>query len=76
MGQTRPLFRLFLVFSNKQYNFYNKSMLKMSCPSSIRCRDLNPRPLERESPRIATRLDQEKLMLQTNFKELNYKTLK
>ena len=26
MGLPRPLFRLFLVFSNKQYNFYNKSM--------------------------------------------------
>ena len=29
-GPTRPLFRLFLVFSNKQYNCYNKSMQKMS----------------------------------------------
>ena len=28
MGQPQPLFRLFLVFSNKQYNFYNKSMWK------------------------------------------------
>ena len=27
-GQPRPLFRLFFVFSNKQYNFYNKSMWK------------------------------------------------
>ena len=27
---TRPLFRLFSVFSNKLYNFYNKSMHKMS----------------------------------------------
>ena len=26
MGQPRPLFRLFLVFSNKQYKFYNNSM--------------------------------------------------
>ena len=26
MGQPRTFFRLFLVFSNKQYNFYNKSM--------------------------------------------------
>ena len=26
MGQPRPLFCLFLVFSSKQYNFYNKSM--------------------------------------------------
>ena len=28
MGQPRPLFGLFLVFTNKQYNFYNKSMWK------------------------------------------------
>ena len=28
MGQPRPLFRSFSVFSNKQYNFYNKSMWK------------------------------------------------
>ena len=27
----------------------------MSCPSSIWCRDLNPQPLERESPPITTR---------------------
>ena len=26
MGQPQPLFRLISVFSNKQYNFYNKSM--------------------------------------------------
>ena len=25
-GHPRPLFRLFSVFSSKQYNFYNKSM--------------------------------------------------
>ena len=29
MGQPRPLFHLFLLFSNKQYNFYNKSMWKI-----------------------------------------------
>ena len=28
MGQPQPLFRLFLIFSNKQYNFYNKYMWK------------------------------------------------
>ena len=44
-------FNLFLVFSNKQYNFYNKSM---SCPSSIRRQDLNPRPLKHESSPITT----------------------
>ena len=32
MGQPRPLFRLILVFSNKQYNFYNKSMQKIYIP--------------------------------------------
>ena len=30
MGQPRPIFRLFSVFSNKQYIFYNKLLLKMS----------------------------------------------
>ena len=54
MGQSRPLFRLFSVFSNKQYNFYNKSMWKMSCPSSIRHQDSNPRPLEHECPHVTT----------------------
>ena len=34
MGQRRPLLYLFLVFSNKQYNFCNKSMWK-NRPSSI-----------------------------------------
>ena len=28
MGQPQPLFCFFLIFSNKQYNFYNKSMWK------------------------------------------------
>ena len=28
MGLPRPIFRLFSVFSNKQYNFYNKLMWK------------------------------------------------
>ena len=30
MGQPQRLFRLNSVFSNQQYNFYNKSMRKMS----------------------------------------------
>ena len=51
MGQRRPLFRLFLVFSKKQYNFYNNSM----CPSSIWHRDSNPQPFEHESSPITTR---------------------
>ena len=53
MGQPRPLFCLFSVFSNKQYNFTTNICEK--CPSSIRCRDSNPRPLERESLPFTTR---------------------
>ena len=41
------------VFSNNQYNFYNKYVRK--CPSSIRCRDSNPPPSERQSLPITTR---------------------
>ena len=55
MGQPRPLFHLFSVFSNKHhYNFYNRYMWK-KCPSSIRCRDSNPWPSERESLPFTTR---------------------
>ena len=39
--------------TNKQYNFATKYCEK--CPSSIRCRDSNPRPLEHESFPITTR---------------------
>ena len=49
MDQSRPLFHLFSVFPNKQYNFYNK------CPSSICCQDFNPHPFEQESSPITTR---------------------
>ena len=45
MDRPRPLFHLFLVFSNQQNTFYSKSKRKMSCPSSIRCWDSNPGPL-------------------------------
>ena len=55
MGNTRALFRFFSVFLNKRYNFYNKSMWKMSRSSSIRCWDLNPQPLIHESSPITTR---------------------
>ena len=43
-GQPRPLFRLFFVFSNKQYNFYNKSMRKNVQPvygAGIQTHDLS-----------------------------------
>ena len=44
----------FSIFSNKHhYNFYNKYVKK--CPSSIWCRDSNPRPSDRESLPKTTR---------------------
>ena len=46
------LFSFILVFSNKQYNFDNKSMRKISC---IRCWDSNPRPLNHELSPITNR---------------------
>ena len=57
MGQPRPFFRLFSVFSNKLYTFYSKSMWKMSkCPSSVwQCMDSNPQPYKHESSPITTR---------------------
>ena len=45
MRQPRPLFRLFLVFSNKQYIFTTNQCEKMSWPSSIWHQDSNPWPL-------------------------------
>ena len=55
-GPTPASFCLFLVFSNKQYNFYNKSMWKMSkSPSSIWHRDSKPQPYKHESSPITTR---------------------
>ena len=55
MGQPRPLFVYVRSFSTKQYNFYNESMRKMSCTTSIWCWDLNPQPLIHESSPITTR---------------------
>ena len=55
MGQPRPLFRLFSVFSTNNTIFTTNQCEKMSCPSSIRRRDSNPRPLDHESPPITTR---------------------
>ena len=53
-GPTPASFHLFLVFSNKQYNFNNKSMWKNSCPSSIRHWDSNSQPSDCESQPIIT----------------------
>ena len=44
MGNSRPLYNVFLVLSNKHYNFYHKIMC--NSPSSIRCCELNSQPLE------------------------------
>ena len=51
---SRPLFRLFSVFFKQTIQFLQQIYVK-KCPSSIRCRDSNPRPLECESPPITTR---------------------
>ena len=42
------IIRLFSVFSNKQYNFYEQIKVK-KCPFSIQCGDSNLRPLEHKS---------------------------
>ena len=53
MGQPRPLFRLFSVFSNKHhYNF--TAIICEKCPSRIQCLDSNPRPSECESIPMTT----------------------
>ena len=54
---TRALFRLFLVFSNKQYNVYNKSMWKnvQMYIQNTQHRGSNPTPFEHESSPITTR---------------------
>ena len=49
-GTLQASFCLFSVFSNKQYDFYNKL-----CQPSIHCLDLNPRPLEHKSTHVTTR---------------------
>ena len=53
-----PIPASFIYFRSFQANstiFTTNQCENMSCPSSIRCRDSNPRPLERESPPITTR---------------------
>ena len=49
MGQTRPLFNLFSVFSNKQYKFLQQ------IKSSIQHRYSNSQPFEHEPSPISTR---------------------
>ena len=55
MGQPRPLFRLFSVFFKQTSLQFLLQIYVEKCPSSIRCRDSNPRPLERESLPFTTR---------------------
>ena len=52
MGQSRPLFVYFWSFQTNISIFTTNICEK--CPSSIRCQDLNPQPLERESLPITT----------------------
>ena len=53
MGHPRPLLSFIFGLFKQTLQFYNNICEK--CPSSIRYRDSNPRPLERESPPITTR---------------------
>ena len=53
MGQPRPLFRLFLVFSNKHSKFLQQICEKISIQYMVP--GLEPTTLERESPPITTR---------------------
>ena len=53
MGQPRPLFHLFSSFQTHITILQQINVKK--CPSSIRCPDLNSRPLEHESHPITTR---------------------
>ena len=55
MGHPRPLFRLFLSFQTNITILTTNIREKMLRPSSLRCRDSNPRPLEHESPPKSTR---------------------
>ena len=52
MGHFRALFRLFSVFSNKHYSFYNNVKI---CPSNMWYWDLNSQSLEKEYSPITTR---------------------
>ena len=56
MGQPGPLFVYFGSFQTNIITIFTTDQCeKMSCPSSIRRRDLNPQPLDHEPPPITTR---------------------
>ena len=55
MGQPRHLLSfIFGLFKQTSLHFMHQIYVK-KCPSSLQCRDLNPWPLEHESPPITTR---------------------
>ena len=54
MGQPRPLFSFIFGLFKQTLQFLQQLYVK-KCPSSIRCRDSNPRPSECESLPITTR---------------------
>ena len=54
LGQPRPLFYLFSSFQTHIITIFTTNK-REKCPSSIRCRDSNSRPLEHESSPITTR---------------------
>ena len=81
MGQPRPLLLfVFDLFKQTSLQFLQKIYVK-KCPSSIRCRDSNPQPLECESLPITTRpglppmlqslLQGVRMLQQTNNMEIN-----
>ena len=56
MDQPRSPFVYFRSFQTNIITIFTTDQCeKMSCPSSIWCRDLNPQPSEREPPPITTR---------------------
>ena len=52
-GPSPASFSFYFCLLNKRYIFFYQDKLK--CQSCIQYRDLNPRPLERESPNITTK---------------------
>ena len=55
MGQPWPLFRFYFRSFHTNTTTILQQIYVKKCPSSIRCRDSNPRPSEHESPPITTR---------------------
>ena len=60
------LFFVFFGLFKQTIQFYNKNICE-KCPSSIRCRDLNPQSLEHESLPITTRPGLQNSLLQLRY---------